>query len=67
MKQSKFEGSNRELRSKILKIVMRGPIALKNIKKELAGAPLKGIIANLRALDQEGFIRRRGAAYRIAQ
>ncbi len=61
MKQTPFKGSNRELRSKILRAVM---------KKEPLGSfkglyPAAQIRTNLAALVREGFIEKRRNVYRI--
>ncbi len=58
MKQSTFKGSNRELRSQILKLVLAKPRVEKDILKLLA-APAPDIKKNIIAMEKEGLLRRR--------
>jgi A/G-specific adenine glycosylase len=54
-KQSKFQGSNRELRSQILKLMLERPRTEKEILK-LLDAPAPAIKRNLLAMRKEGLI-----------
>lgn len=54
-KQSKFKGSNRELRSKILKLTLEKPRTEKEILK-LLDSPAPALRTNLIALEKEGLI-----------
>jgi A/G-specific adenine glycosylase len=56
VKQSTFEGSNRQLRSKILKLIMKQPMTGEMITKQLKGHSKKQIEKNVEALIKEGFI-----------
>lgn len=65
IKQSSFEGSTRQMRSLILKMLLRSPLTFKRIsgeikKKELL---LKKILRDLIA---EGLIKKKGPSYRIS-
>lgn len=54
--QSKFEGSNRELRAKILRMILgRGNMNVRELSKEL-GEDSKSVEKNLLALTKEGFL-----------
>jgi A/G-specific adenine glycosylase len=56
--QSKFEGSNRQLRSRILRFVMSGPRTISEIEKEFVD-PLHNrvqVAKNIEDLSKEGFI-----------
>jgi len=64
--QSRFEGSNRQLRSRILREVMvQEVITPKKLPSMLAVLP-EAIERNLAALQREGFLVKRGRGYRIA-
>jgi A/G-specific adenine glycosylase len=64
--QSRFEGSNRQLRSRILREVMvQAGITLNKLQSMLQVLP-KAIELNLAALQREGFLVKRGRGYRIA-
>jgi A/G-specific adenine glycosylase len=54
-KQSKFKGSNRELRSHILKLILERPRTKKDILKQLK-QPSPAIEKNLIALEKEGLL-----------
>lgn len=65
VQQSKFKGSNRELRSNILKILLENPQSFKSISKHF---PEKSVIAvdkNVRDLEKEGFIFLDKGVYKI--
>lgn len=61
-KQSKFKGSNRELRSKILKTILNKSRTEAEIMK-LLDTPVEPIRKNLLALTREGFIVKAGKRY----
>lgn len=61
-KQSKFKGSNREVRSKILKLVLDKPRTKAEILK-LLDTPAPLIEKNLIAIIKEGMLRKKGAKY----
>ncbi len=76
--QSKFEGSNRQLRGVVLKILVEnGAMRKEQIKQEVvrsfsfAKATLKGrttkidIVRVLETLEREGFIKKHGTVYRV--
>jgi A/G-specific adenine glycosylase len=61
-KQSAFKGSNREVRSKILKLILDRPRTKADILK-LLDSPAPAIERNLIALSKEGLIRKSGAKF----
>lgn len=61
-KQSSFKGSNRELRSKILKLILKKSRTKEEILK-LLDSPSPAIKKNLLALESEGLIKKRGLRY----
>ena len=64
--QSRFEGSNRQLRSRLLREIMMQPgITLEKLLKMLA-VEQEAVERNLEALQREGFLENRGCGYRIA-
>ena len=64
--QSRFEGSNRQLRSRILREVLaQAGITLKQLQLMLPVLPV-AMEQNLAALQREGFLVKRGRGYRIA-
>jgi A/G-specific adenine glycosylase len=66
MQQSRFEGSNRQLRSRILQGVLgQAGITLKQLQAVLPVLP-EAVERNLAALQREGFLVKRGRGYRIA-
>jgi A/G-specific adenine glycosylase len=58
-KQTSFKGSNREVRSKIIKLVLKGPVTRKEIIDHI-GDTLHDVNKNIQDLIKEGFIRIRG-------
>jgi A/G-specific adenine glycosylase len=65
-KQSPFQGSNRQVRGMILKLLVKQPdITAKGIITELKGDPER-IRKNLDTLQKEGFIRKKGKRFIIA-
>ena len=68
VKQSKFEGSNRQLRSRMLQEVMNCPgISLQRMAKVLASSDAGQIEKNLVALAKDGFLEKAGRGYRIKE
>jgi len=66
-RQSPFEGSNRQARGIILRLLVRKPgILEKEILRELKGSSEK-IRENLDRLQQEGFIERKGKRFIVAK
>jgi A/G-specific adenine glycosylase len=64
-KQSTFENSNRQVRGRILKLLVKeAPLTRARIIKK-TGMDQERVKANLHLLEEEGFIRKRGAAYLI--
>ena len=64
--QSRFEGSNRQLRSSILReVLVQTGITLKKLQSMLPVLP-EAVERNLAALQREGFLVKRGRGYRIA-
>jgi A/G-specific adenine glycosylase len=61
-KQSKFAGSNRELRSHILKLILEKPRTKASLLK-LLDKPAEAITKNLLALEREGLIKRNKTLY----
>ncbi|MDB5238934.1 MAG: endonuclease [Candidatus Parcubacteria bacterium] len=67
VRQKPFKGSNRELRSEILKSVLRKPARIRDIESLLkARYPSTEIRRNLIALTREGFIAKKNDIYQIA-
>jgi A/G-specific adenine glycosylase len=65
--QSRFEGSNRQLRSRILREVLAHEgITIKQLQSMLSVVP-EAVEQNLVALQQEGFLVKRGRGYRISR
>lgn len=64
-KQSSFEGSNRQMRSRILTFLMEnGASSADSISRSLS-IPAAGIEQNLRQMAKEGFVKERKAVYSI--
>lgn len=64
-KQSKFEGSNRQIRGKILRLfIQKHTLTEKEIGEELA-VPSARIKQNLAKLEQEGFLQKLDRAYQL--
>lgn len=64
-RQSSFEGSNRQLRSRILRQIIAQPGI--TVKQLLSVIPAKHeiVLANLEAMQREGFLLKKGRGYRI--
>jgi A/G-specific adenine glycosylase len=65
VKQSRFEGSNRELRSLILKQIMKRPSTGETLVKQFKEWPREQVERNVEAMVKEGFIKRTKMAYKI--
>jgi A/G-specific adenine glycosylase len=59
-RQSRFEGSNRQLRSRILRSVMEQPGITAEALAELLGAEPETVKRNLAAMEREGFLVKQG-------
>jgi A/G-specific adenine glycosylase len=64
IKQSTFEGSNRQTRSRILKYILTGPKTETEILKHI-GKTSHNISTNIKAMIKEGFIEKNGDIFRI--
>jgi len=62
VKQSKFEGSRRQIRGKILRLLAEGPYSLKQLKKAIDDERTAGIIQELQ---REGFVELVGSHYQL--
>jgi len=56
VQQTPFKGSNRELRSHILKYILKNPTNAQQVIKSFPATPPEHIKKNLKALEKEGFI-----------
>jgi A/G-specific adenine glycosylase len=65
VRQTPFKGSNRELRSRILRAIMRKPASKAAIMRLFLAHPRAHIEKNLADLAREGFSAKRGNLYRI--
>jgi A/G-specific adenine glycosylase len=67
IKQSPFKGSNREMRSRILRVIMKSPTSHETLLKQLNGFNyLKAdILQNIEDLKREGFINKVGEKLQI--
>ena len=63
--QSKFEGSNRQLRGRILKILLQKKSISRAMLTKEAEQDDAAVMRVLRTLEQEGFISRRRGIYRV--
>ncbi|QEM70279.1 A/G-specific adenine glycosylase [Geobacter sp. FeAm09] len=59
-RQSRFEGSNRQLRSRMLRAVMVHPGITAEGLAELLGAETEAVQSNLAAMEREGFLCKQG-------
>lgn len=65
-RQSSFEGSNRQLRSRILRQIITQPgITVKQLSSGIT-AEQKMVLANIEAMQREGFLMKKGRGYQIA-
>lgn len=62
-KQSKFEGSRRQIRGGVLKLLAKNDMTLSQLKKELSDERLEGVLEDL---VKEGFIVRKGSTYQLS-
>lgn len=67
VKQSKFKGSNRELRSHILKEVLKKPQTIKSLIGLFPDKPAITIGKNIKDLEKEGFISKKKSIYTITR
>ncbi len=65
IKQSTFKGSNRELRSHILKLILKNPINEKDIVKAFPDKKSEAVLKNISDLEKEGFIEMKKDVYKI--
>ena len=65
IKQSKFKGSNRELRSHILKLVLKNKIRKEEIVKAFPDKEVEAVMKNVSDLVKEGFIELKKKHYLI--
>jgi A/G-specific adenine glycosylase len=63
--QSRFEGSNRQLRSRLLRAVIASPEGSAAELAEQLGAKVGDVDKNLAAMEREGFLQRAGHRYRV--
>ena len=66
VRQSPFKGSNRELRSRILKQLLTAPSCTATELAALLGAEPAAVKKNLLRMEDEGFIRRNDCCYTIS-
>lgn len=64
--QSRFEGSNRQMRSRLLREILAQPGIMQEQLLTAATAERDAVKRNLEALQQEGFLIKQGDCYRIA-
>lgn len=64
--QSRFEGSNRQLRSRILREIMKRSSASVEELVEIVAAGREAVLSNLEAMQREGFLVKQGHCYCIA-
>jgi A/G-specific adenine glycosylase len=65
-RQSRFEGSNRQLRSRLLRQIIAQPgITMRQLLEASAAEP-EAVRGNLEAMQREGFLIKKGRGYRIA-
>ncbi|MES3030910.1 MAG: A/G-specific adenine glycosylase [Patescibacteria group bacterium] len=65
IKQSKFKGSNRELRAQILQMIVESPSTMEKVQKRLTDASEHNIEKNLLDLVYEGFLEKRNTIYSV--
>ncbi|MDR3558677.1 MAG: A/G-specific adenine glycosylase, partial [Candidatus Pacebacteria bacterium] len=67
MRQSKFDGSNRQLRSRILRFIMTGPKTLIEVEKECTDKKhtIDQVRKNTRDLEKEGFIVEENGTFQV--
>lgn len=62
-KQSKFEGSRRQIRGAVLRLLAKSDMTFNQLKKELADERLEGVLEDL---IKEGFIVQKGSSYQLS-
>lgn len=65
VKQSKFKGSNRELRAQILQMIVESPSTIEKVQTKLPSTPEHSIEKNLLDLVYEGFLEKKNAIYSV--
>ncbi len=67
LKQKPFKGSNREMRSRILRLVMKTPGTHETIVEQLQehGYASADVLRNLQSLEKEGFVTMKNGRYRV--
>ncbi len=65
-RQSRFEGSNRQLRSRLLREIMEQPGVTLEKLLTMPAAEQEAVERNLEALQREGFLVKQGCGYRVA-
>jgi A/G-specific adenine glycosylase len=65
VKQSKFKGSNRELRAQILKLILKGAQTEEEIMREFPDKNVEAVLKNISDLIKEGFIEKKFNKYII--
>lgn len=63
-RQSRFEGSNRQVRGLVLKTLIKQALTLEQLAKEI-DKPASLIQKNLAQLETEGFLKKRGKRYNV--
>ena len=66
LKQKPFKGSNRELRSKILQLIMKQRLSSVKIAAHFKGYPPSHVTRNIKNLTSEGFVTQKNNLYSIA-
>jgi len=64
-RQKPFKGSNRELRSRILRLVMTERVNQLEINKQFKEYPVRQVRKNLDDLIREGFLKKKGSLYTV--
>jgi A/G-specific adenine glycosylase len=65
VRQSKFKGSNRELRSRLLREILAAPGTTAVTLAEALAQPLEQVTRNLDAMTAEGLLAESGGSYRV--
>jgi A/G-specific adenine glycosylase len=65
-RQSAFEGSNRQQRSALLRLLLACPVSDTATLAAALGADAEQVVANLRAMEREGLLAETGSGWRIA-
>jgi A/G-specific adenine glycosylase len=67
VKQSRFEGSNRQLRSHMLRALLDSPGLTATALAERLGAEINSVESNIGKMEKEGFLELIGKKYRVIQ